>query len=113
MGSATGVIRFEFNGTGGKLFGRLFVGLLLSMITLNFYYPWFLCSLLRDLMADTRLKRGGKGPVQLAFDGQGGELFGKLIGGGILCSLTCSIYFPWFIANLIKFGVDHTTGTGP
>jgi hypothetical protein len=35
----------QFHGTGGEFFVTLLVGLLLTVITLYIYYPWFLVNL--------------------------------------------------------------------
>ncbi len=106
-------IKFEFKGTGGKLFGRLFVGFLLTAVTCGLYYPWFLCALLKDIFEDTRLLRGGRGPLQLEFRGNGAELFGTLVGGYLLTLCTLGIYLPWFIANLVRFEVENTKAKDP
>ena len=47
--------RFEFNGTGGELFKRAFVGALLTGITVGIYMPWYIVSILSYLAENTVL----------------------------------------------------------
>jgi len=52
---------------------------------------------------------GGGAETRLGFQGTGGELFGKLIGGFLLTGITFGIYAPWFICGLVNYYCEKTT----
>ena len=106
------MVRFKFTGTGGALFVKFFVGMLLSMVTLGIYLPWFMVSLTRYVCDNTVLETGA-GAVRLKFTGTGGALFVTFLVGYLLTIITLGIYTPWFITKLLKFHMDNTTGTTP
>jgi uncharacterized membrane protein YjgN (DUF898 family) len=56
---------------------------------------------------------GGGAETRLGFQGTGGELFGKLIGGFLLTAITFGIYAPWFICGLINYYCEKTTINTP
>ena len=103
------VKRFEFQGTGGALFGKFFVGMILTMITFGIYFPWFLVSLNKYIYANTTLK-AEKGDVRFEFTGSGGQLFGIWIVGVILTMITLGIYYPWLIVNVTKYYMENSHG---
>ncbi|AKT36943.1 uncharacterized protein CMC5_010640 [Chondromyces crocatus] len=52
----------------------------------------------------------------MAFEGQGGEFFGKVIGGYLLTLITFGIYAPWFICSLTNYIYEKSniqTSRGP
>ena len=95
--------RFKFSGTGGELFGKLFVGMILLIITFGLYTPWFICKLISWANENTVLEDDFGNTVQLKFTGTGGTLFGIYIGGVLLSMLTLGIYQFWFRVNMMKF----------
>lgn len=108
---ASGVpsIQPNFVGTGAELFGVLFVGGLLCLLTLGLYVPWFVCSLQKFVASRTTLGPTRRGMLRLEFIGNGGELFVMGIVGGLLTMSTLGLYFPWFACRLIRFFTDNTT----
>lgn len=50
---------------------------------------------------------GGGPETRLGFQGTGGELFGKLIGGFLLTGITFGIYAPWFTCKLARFFTEN------
>ncbi|MBN2527480.1 MAG: DUF898 family protein [Deltaproteobacteria bacterium] len=101
----------KFNGSGGSLFGTYFVGALLTGITFGIYGPWFMVKLTKFFTENMDIMEGGNKVGSFAFTGQGGELFGVYILGGILTGITFGIYSFWFAVNLMKYFNNHTDVT--
>lgn len=101
--------RFDYKGTGAGLFGNLFVGVLLTIITLGIYLPWFIVKLYKYILENTTFKVGGN-EVRFDFRGSGAELFGIWIIGAILSVITIGIYYSWFLVNLSKFFAANVVG---
>lgn len=106
--SMGGGIRPQFVGTGGEIFGQLFVGGLLTAITFGIYLPWFYCKLMNYVFSKTAVHGTGKGSLRLSFSGKGGELFVTFLVGYLLTAITLGIYMPWFVAKLTKWAYDNT-----
>lgn len=102
--------RFEFNGTGGELFGKLFVGWLLTMITFGIYTPWFMASMTNYLYSKTLFHGSTRGKVKMEFTGKGGELFVLFLVGYLLTLVTLGIYAPWFIVKVMRYMADNSKG---
>ncbi|MBN2358904.1 MAG: DUF898 family protein [Deltaproteobacteria bacterium] len=105
--------KFEFNGTGGALFVKMLVGILLTAITAGIYGPWFAVSIYRYLADNTKIKKAQRGDLQLAFSGTGGQLFVKGLLGGLLCAITLGIYTPWFMVKLNRWVCDNAVAKAP
>ena len=104
--------RFKFSGTGGGLLVKFIVGMLLSMITLGIYLPWFAVNLAKYIYEHTTIVTP-QGEVRLQFRGTGGKLFVAMIVGYLLCLITLGIYSPWFITNLLKYFTENSSATSP
>ncbi|MBN2804367.1 MAG: DUF898 family protein [Deltaproteobacteria bacterium] len=102
--------KIEFSGTGGALFGKFFVGTLLTGITLGIYLPWFIVNLYKYIAENLTLKTEA-GDVKFTFNGTGGSLFGTYIVGAILTGITLGIYIPWFLVKLTKYFTDNASAT--
>jgi uncharacterized membrane protein YjgN (DUF898 family) len=107
-GGGSGAVRPNFQGTGGELFVTVLVGMLLSLITLYIYMPWFMCRMARYFADNTTLGPTRRGDLRLEFTGQGGELLVILLLHGLLTVITAYIYLPWFMVKLIKFFCANT-----
>jgi len=101
-------VRPNFTGTGGELFGVLFVGMLLTMITFGIYYPWFICKMNNYVLSRTTLGPTQRGQLQLSFTGRGGELFVIALVGYLLTMITFGIYGAWFMVKLLRFFFGNT-----
>ncbi len=101
-------MKFKFSGSGGELFGKLFVGLLLTMVTFGIYSPWFVVGMMKYFFSKSQFGPTGKGDLQLEFKGQGGEFFVIGLVGYLLTLITLGIYGPWFMAKLIRFYADNS-----
>jgi uncharacterized membrane protein YjgN (DUF898 family) len=108
-----GEVRIGYAGTGGELFGQLFVGMLLTLVTLGIYTPWFVCRMVRYITSKTSAGPTARGNLQFEFRGGGGRLFVPLYVGYLLCFFTLGIYTPWFICKLTRFFCDHTVARAP
>jgi uncharacterized membrane protein YjgN (DUF898 family) len=105
-------VRASFSGTGGEMFGKLFVGFLLTAITFGIYGPWFVADLQRYVYAKTSYGPTSRGDVRLEFTGTGGSLFVTGFVGGLLTAITLGIYYPWFLCNLLRYFTDNTVAVG-
>ncbi len=99
--------RFVFTGTGAGLFSELIVGLILTIVTLGLYSPWFICRLANWVALYTRLTDDRGRDVRFTFVGDGGDLFATLIVGTILTFFTLGIYSFWFSVNLTRFFLEN------
>ena len=106
-------VKIAFSGTGGELFGTLYVGYVLLIITAGLYTPWFLCRMIRWFYGHIEIRAGGGDPITLSFQGTGGTFFGVFIGGYILTLVTFGIYSFWFQVNIWKFQHENTVVTMP
>lgn len=98
----------NFRGTGGGMFGVLFVGVLLTMITFGIYAPWFICKLVRYINENQEIVHDGQVVGKFVFKGQGGTLFGVFLVGMLLSAVTLGIYYFWYQVNLMKFFAENT-----
>jgi uncharacterized membrane protein YjgN (DUF898 family) len=103
-----GNVRLNFTGTGGSLFVLCLVNYLLTIITLGFYMPWFLCKLIKFFTEHTHAQSDDGTQLQLRFEGTGGDLFVTLLVGYLLSVITLGIYFPWFLCSLQRLFYSKT-----
>ena len=108
MGGPGGEIRLGYIGEGSELFGKMFVGYLLTMITFGIYLPWFICSMLEYLSSKTSAGPTQKGQLQFKFQGEGSSLFGLMFVGYLLTALTIGIYAPWFMCKLARYMAENS-----
>ncbi|MFH1812331.1 MAG: DUF898 family protein [Pseudomonadota bacterium] len=101
--------KFKFTGTGGEIFVKFLVGMILTAITMGIYMPWFMVSIMQYAASKTTIEGGPKGSLQVEFKGTGGQLFVVGLVGALLTSITFGIYGAWFMANLMRFYADNTT----
>ncbi len=98
-GTPRGTLQLEFTGKGGDLFVTGLVGLLLTIVTIGFYGPWFLVNLTRFFTANTHAIASDGTRYGARFEATGGELLVALLVGYVLCLVTLGIYTPWFLCN--------------
>jgi len=106
-----GAITPKFHGTGGEVFGQLFVGGLLTVITAGIYAPWFMVKLINYVMTKTEISGTAKGTLKGSFTGTGGQLFVHFLVGYLLMIITLGIYTPWFICRMLRWGAENFTLT--
>lgn len=115
MGGASpgGDVRLGYIGTGGELFGELFVGYLLMAITLGIYTPWFICKMSRYLSSKSSMGPTQKGQLQFRFTGEGGSLFGLYLVQMLLTMITFGIYGPWAICKITRWFAENSIAIAP
>lgn len=91
-------IRFKFTGNTKELFKEFIKGVLLCLITLGIYYPWFQCKL-NKYFAD----HSQYGNQPFSYNADGKELFFIYLKGILLSIITLGIYNFWLRADLLKF----------
>ncbi|MEC9093777.1 MAG: DUF898 family protein, partial [Planctomycetota bacterium] len=106
-------VHLSFGGSGGELFVNVVLGILLTLITFGFYFPWFYCSLIRWGLNNTKVNVQGHGALQPSFEGRGGQLLGTFVVGYILSVVTLGLYSFWLQVDLFKFLYGNTKVTSP
>lgn len=101
--------QFEFRGKGGELFVIFFFGILLTLVTIGIYSPWFIVKLNRYLYEKTTLKTD-RGNVRFRFTGEGGKLFEIMFFGFLLTVITLGFFGPWFVVNVLKYFWKNSHG---
>jgi uncharacterized membrane protein YjgN (DUF898 family) len=97
-------IRFRFLGTFKDTVFLVSRGWLLSLLSLGFYYPFYL-----NRFQDYWTSKTTFGNIPFSYDGQGKDVFGIWLKGTILTILTLGIYLFWLKANLQRYFWQHTT----
>lgn len=110
--SREGVVEKRFNNgcTGAGMFGNLFVGFLLCMITLGIYCPWFMVKMMKYIYGNSQMKGSARGEVTFDFKGGGAELFGIMFVGVLLTMVTFGIYYPWFMVSMSRWKTSNMIG---
>ncbi len=90
---------------GGVLetIGYSIVASLIVSFTCGIATPWAICFMMKFIISNTVID--GKA---LAFDGNGGQLFGNWIKWFLLCIVTCGIYIFWVIPKMYNWIAKHT-----
>ncbi|MEX0690695.1 MAG: YjgN family protein [Gemmatimonadales bacterium] len=96
-------IRLSFRGELDDCIGVFVPGVLLTVVTLGLYFPYFHANMRRFLVDHSSL-----GDRDFSFSGQGGELFGPFVLAVILTPLTLGIYWFWWMAFRDRYYWSHT-----
>ena len=96
-------IRFRFLGTFKHTIILVSRGWLLSLLSLGFYYPFYL-----NRFQDYWTSKTTFGNIAFSYDGQGKEVFRIWLKGMLLTILTLGIYLFWLKANLQRYFWKHT-----
>ena len=107
-GGGHGSVTLSFHGTGGELFVKGLVGMLLTVLTLYIYLPWFVASLMRFFVNNHRGRAADGTEVRLHFGASGGDLLLVVLVQGILTALTLGIYSPWAICKVAAALAERT-----
>ena len=100
-------VNTRFNGIGSELFATTVLGLLLTVVTLGIYGPWFVVSMIKFFVEKTEGETSDGQKVSMAFTGTGGGLFQNTFVGMILMTVTLGLYTPWFMCRNIRWFYDH------
>ena len=96
-----------FVGQGGELFVTYLVGAILTGITMGIYGFWFAVKIQKFNNDNTKFNIEGRA-FSLRFTGTGGELFGIMFVGMLLCMVTLGIYYFWMLTKLLKWQLSNT-----
>ncbi|MCC6536783.1 MAG: DUF898 domain-containing protein [Bryobacterales bacterium] len=100
-------IRFGFTGTVGELFPSYLKWIAFTILSLGIYTPVMGAHLRRYFCEHARY-----GNAPFAFDGDGAELIGPLIGSGLLAPFTLGLSLFWYRVRKFRFYWTHTTFQG-
>lgn len=97
-------IRFSFRGSLGEAYGVYLKGVLLMLVTLGFYLPFFAANLRRYLTNNTWY-----GSEKFTFDGEGSDLFLNFIVCLLLTLPTLWLSQLWFLSKQQIYFLGRTT----
>ncbi len=100
-------IRMNFRGDWREFLPIYVNGVLLTLLTLGFYVPFFTVRVYNYLIGKSRV-----GNKHYRFDGDGKELFPLFLRGLVLTLLTLGIYSFWFLVDYYSYFINHTTIDG-
>ncbi|WP_413294653.1 YjgN family protein [Bdellovibrio sp. HCB185ZH] len=87
-----------------KSFLKLYAkGVLLSIVTLGFYYSYF-----QNQKRAFLVNRMRFGTVHFSYDGADKEYFMLNAKGLLLSIITLGFYGPWYMASVMRFKMEHT-----
>ncbi len=97
-------IRFSFRGSVREFVAIYIKGLLLTVLSLGFYYPFWQNRRQSFMIADSYF-----GNHQFAFDGRGRDLFGSFILHMALTIPTFFLCWLWYWAKVQRYYAEHTS----
>ena len=97
-------IRFSFRGEAWALAKIFYGGLLLTALTLGFYYPFYANKLQRYIVANSSF-----GDVSFGYDGEGRDLFKDWVIALLLFIPTLTLSVTWFAVKQYNYYFDHMT----
>jgi uncharacterized membrane protein YjgN (DUF898 family) len=95
-------IRFGYTGDRTQLVGIFFKGLVLTLLTLGIYAPWFTINLRRYILSNVKV-----GNATFVYTGDGADYFWLNIKGYFLTLITLGIYVFWWQKDQFRFFVDN------
>jgi len=96
-------IRFTFRGDYGDFFAIYVVGILLTVISLGVYFPYFHANIRKYVVKETNF-----GNRAFEFSGTGGDLLARHLLLYLLLPLTLGIYYFWHTAYRHRYYWEHT-----
>ncbi len=100
-------IRFSFLGEWKDFLGVMVPGVLLTIITLGLYSPFY-----RNKSRAFLVNHARFGSLEFGYDGHGGDLFGKYVIALLLAIPTLGLMLVWYRAFEHRYFWGHTT-VGP
>lgn len=95
-------IRFGYLGKRNTLVGIFIKGILLTILTLGIYGPWFTINLRRYILSNIKA-----GNVQFVYSGDGSDYFWMNVRGYLLTLITFGIYIFWWQKDQFDFFVNN------
>ena len=100
-------IRFSFRGDLKECMKTYIGGVLLMLLTLGLYYPYFRAKMRRYWVSNTYF---GNTPFQ--YNGEGKDLFGSFLIAVLLTIPTLYLYWFWYAAKMERYDWSHTKFSG-
>lgn len=100
-------IRLSFRGRAKTFFKLYYVGVLKTLFTLGFYYPYFETKMRRFMTKDTRFGTG-----RFDFSGRGRDLFAPFAMCVLLSPFTLFLCWAWYSARKTRYYWSRTTLEG-
>jgi uncharacterized membrane protein YjgN (DUF898 family) len=97
-------IRFSFRGSLGDCIKELWIGMLLTIVTIGIYRPYFEANMRRYWLGNTYF-----GNTRFGYDGTGGDLIGRYLLGILLTLPTLGLYWIWYAARKSRYDWSHTS----
>ena len=95
-------IRFNFAGDYREFTPRFLQGMLITILTLGIYGPFFLVSIWRYIFDNSQM-----GNQKFSFTGVGSQYFIIALKGFFFIPLTLGIYTFWYLANVYNFVINN------
>ncbi|WP_299682797.1 YjgN family protein [uncultured Tenacibaculum sp.] len=96
-------IYFKYLGDRMELFWKCLIGMLLTILTLGIYTPWFAVDIRKYIFSHLRF-----GNLSFDFKGEGSTLFWINLKFFFLFYLTLGIYTFWYYKELLAFYANNT-----
>lgn len=100
-------VRFSFRGSVGRCAAVYYSGLLLTVLTLGLYLPFF-----HNRMTKFFVRNTWYGNVKIEYDGAGGPLFGPHLLGVMLALVSLGFSYLWYLAAFERHAAHHTSILG-
>lgn len=100
-------VRFSFRGSVGRCAVVYYSGLLLTIVTLGLYLPFF-----HNRMTKFFVRNSWYGDVKFEYDGSGGPLFGPHLLGVLLAPASLGFSYLWYLATFERHAAHHTSLMG-
>jgi uncharacterized membrane protein YjgN (DUF898 family) len=100
-------IRFSFRGTLGACYREYLGGLLLTIVTLGVYLPFYQANMRRYWSGNTYF-----GNTRFMYDGSGKDLIGHFLLAIVLTIPTLYLYWIWYAARQMRYHWSHTRFSG-
>ncbi len=97
-------IRFGYRGNRSELVKNFLGWILLTLVTLGIYGPWFVINLRKYVVGNVRF-----GDAEFEYDGDGSDYFMINLKGYFLTIITFGIYMFWWQKELFEYYIDNLT----
>jgi uncharacterized membrane protein YjgN (DUF898 family) len=95
-------IHMGYRGTIGGIYKVYLLGILLTILTVGIYYPWFIVSLRKYVISNIRM-----GDLHFDYEGTGGDYFIIQLMGSFAMIFTLGIYYFWYKRDVFNFFIDN------
>jgi uncharacterized membrane protein YjgN (DUF898 family) len=95
-------IHMGYRGELSDMISTYLVGMILTVITLGIYGPWFVVKLRKEMIDNVRF-----GNVRLRYVGDGADLLLIHVKGYFLSIITLGIYLFWYAKELLHFYINN------